>query len=375
MDSFSFGWDFRALLGISALLFVAYILEKQKKSFSTPHLLFSSIKNFGKGSLKLKAAKLPTYLFISTLILFSLAFIDIHFFKAKGFSTDKENKEQVTPTEGIALYFILDQSGSMSEVVRSRQHKEISKVDLLKEVTAKFIQGDPSINLFGRSNDMIGLIAFARSARVLSPLTLDHEAVLRALAHLAPVKTKDSDGTSIGYAIFKTANMIAATRKYANEMIKDNQPSYNIKNSVMILVTDGLQDPNPLDKGKRWRNMDFKEAAEYAKRQNIRLYIVNVEPSLSTENYAPYRHLMEKAAELTGGKFYEVDSSGNLEEIYREIDRLEKSVLPYPKENIDKINRPDLYTKFSFSNLFIVFGLLTFLVGLTLDMTLFRRVP
>jgi len=165
-------------------------------------------------------------------------------------------------------------------------------------------------------------------------------------------------------------------RHYAEELISKGQPAYNIKQTVIILVTDGLQDPNPLDKGKRLRNMDVPEAAAYAKEQGVRLYIVNVDPALGTEEYAPYRHIMQRAAALTGGKFFMADSSTNLSEIYRDIDQLEKSTLP--AETLPKINkeeRPDLFNRISLYPWLIALGLLSLFIALVLEFTWLRRIP
>lgn len=264
----------------------------------------------------------------------------------------------------------------MKETVETSRRKEAVKIDLLKEVTKEFIVGDAADGLAGRPNDMIGLVAFARGADVLSPLTLDHRAVLEELEQLKPVSERVQDGTSIGYAIFKTANMIAATRHYAEDLISKGEPAYSIKNAIMILITDGMQDPNPLDKGKRLRNMDVPEAAAYAKKEGIKLYIINVEPKLSTEEYAPYRHIMQRAARSTGGEFFMIDQTGSLDRIYQQIDALEKSVLPAEAAQLGGYDdRPDLFQRLSLYPYLIAFGIFSLLGSIFLQTTLLRRAP
>lgn len=363
---FELDWKAAALLLLLGIAF--YFLMRWKKGFVLPSLYFSHVTPF-VATLKTKGARLPEVLAFFSLLTFSLAFLDPHFFFEKQETPDAIQD----PTEGIAIYLILDQSGSMKEEVLTAKGS-MRKVDLLKLVTKQFILGDSQQGLYGRPHDMIGLIYFARGAHVLSPLTLDHASVLSQLANFAPVAQRDQDGTSIGYAIYKTANMITATKHYAQELIDKGEPAYTIKSTVMILITDGMQDPNPLDKGKRLRNMDIPEAAAYAKKQGIRLYIVNVEPKLSTEEYSANRNIMRRAAESTGGQFFMVDHTTSLEKIYQGIDSLEKSALPSP-HTFDKDLRPDLYERFSLFPYLIAISLMSLLASIALDTTILRRIP
>lgn len=353
---------------VATLLF--YFLAKWKKNFAHPALYFSDIKSLGLET-NLWRPSLPRQLALLSLASFLLAFMDPHLFIDR---KDNRPQELSHPAQGLAIYLVLDQSGSMAEDVLTARGI-VKKVDLLKLVTRQFIEGDPQTGLSGRPSDLIGLIAFARGAHVLSPLTLDHDAILSQLSKFAPIGDTDQDGTSIGYAIFKTASMIAATKHYAQELIEKGEPAYTIKNTVMILITDGMQDPNPLDKGKRLRNMDIPEAAAYAKEQGIRLYIVNVEPKMAMEEYEPNRHIMQRAAELTGGKFFMVDHQTHLEKIYRDIDALEKSTLPENQAILNKNQRPDLYRRLSFYPYLIALGLLSLLFSIILDTTILRRIP
>lgn len=372
----SFSLNLKTTLATAAAGLLFYFLWQRRKLFAEPRLFFSDASSLKDHISKAKWGNLPQYLLWTTLLAFTLAFMDPHLLtERKNTLEPDEINPAHTPTEGLGIYLVLDQSGSMKEEVDSTGGR-IAKFNLLRDVTRQFIAGDSSLNLPGRPNDMIGLIAFARGAHVLSPLTLDHTAILQELNTFAPVKEMDDDGTSIGYAIYKTVNMIAATKHYAEELISKGEPAYSIKQTVIILITDGLQDPNPLDKGKRLRNMDVPEAAAYAKQQGVRLYIVNVEPKLATEEFAPYRHIMQRAAALTGGKFFMVDNRANLAEIYQDIDQLEKSVLPGETHpNILKEDRPDLYQRTSFYPYLIALGLLALLASLLLDFTVLRRVP
>lgn len=381
-DGFEFLVHKSALAAVIAFLIVVYLLWRWINSYTQPYLFFSDIKSLTSSQASRRVTLSPWINCLKWLGLFTflIAFIDPHFFINKyPDHLEQPNPYTPSPVEGIAIYLLLDQSGSMAEEVpiysNMGARKRMSKIALLKKVTQQFIAGDPDLGLTGRPNDLIGLISFARGAEVMSPLTLDHQAILDQLSHFQAVGSRDQDGTAIGYAIYKAASLIAATRHYSQEIVEKGEPAYTIKNSVIILVTDGLQDPNPLDQGKRLRNIDIPDAAAYAKQQGIRLYIINVEPKITTEEFAPNRRQMQRAAESTGGKLLVVNNTTHLEDIYQEIDRLEKSPLPLPLQDFNKEDRPDIYHRFSLYPFLIASGLIFLFFGLLLESTFFKRVP
>jgi Ca-activated chloride channel family protein len=390
-----FAIDQTALILAIPFALLCILLYRKSKNFSNPEILVSTLTRFFSSdsspitlSWKERLQWLPYILKLIALGAFLLAFLDprLHF-EHKGINDNKQPPpHEKLATEGIAMYLVLDQSGSMAEEVNSRlpngQLVRMSKVELLKKVTAAFIQGDPQYGLEGRPNDLIGLVEFARTAHVIVPLTLDRKVLLDKLNAFNVVPDSAQDGTAIGYALLKTINLIAATRNYSRDLIGQGKPAYEIKNFVIILVTDGLQDPNPLDKESRWRNIDPREVALAAKEQNTRIYIVNVEPSMGTEAFAPNRRQLQQAAETTGGKFFIVDSTTDLPEIYASIDKLEKSPLPYDeemvkrlKESIAKEKLPGIYDTFFLAPYLIAFGLISLFLGILLGSLLLRKVP
>jgi Ca-activated chloride channel family protein len=139
------------------------------------------------------------------------------------------------------------------------------------------------------------------------------------------------------------------------------------------LVTDGLQSPSKLDAGKRLRNIDLSEAGEFAKQNHVKIYIVNVDPRIGGKEFAPQRNLMERVTALTGGRFYNVDDTLGLPEIYSQIDKIEKSVIP--ADTVPKYQLPNLYTRISFYGFFIALGMISLFVATVLDSFFLRRVP
>lgn len=358
---------------ILLLLFLfGFFLWFWARQYERPHLKISSTTLF---NIRNEIIQVPYYLLLLSLFFFCLAFIDPHDFVEKEVPA-KPIKQTIIPTEGIAIYLVLDQSGSMGGEVSSQGKKE-TKMDLLKRVSKDFVLGNPKIGLKGRPNDLIGLVTFARGAQVFVPLTLDHTAIVENLKNLTTISDVTLDGTSIGYAIFKTANLIAATRHYAQELAGIGSPPYEIKNSIMVVVTDGLQSPSPLDKGKRLRNIDLIEAAEYAKTVGIKIYIVNVEPRIAGEEFSAHRSLMKKAVEITGGKFYLIDNTGSLDKIYNDIDQLEKSILPaetlYAVPSKEKM--PEFYTRRSLYPYLIAIGMMFLFAAVLLECTVMKRIP
>lgn len=365
METTTFSIDWTALGAV--LGFLGALLLLLRIRFQEPHISYSEVTP-SSGFLKSRFSPWPTRLFYLSLAAFLTAFIDPHWMIPR-------HPDQLPPgssLEGIAIYLVLDQSGSMQDKAAGTG---LPKIELLKQMTRAFVQGDPQEGLRGRSQDLIGVVAFARSAQVLVPLTSDHRAVVEALAHLQANTDPEQDGTSIGYAIYKTANLIVATRHYASDLAGEGKPAYDIKSTVMILVTDGLQDPSLKDQGKRLRTMDIPEAAAFAKEHGIRLYIVNVEPAISQEQFSANRNQMERASESTGGRFFLMGGGTTLAAIYKQIDSLEKSHLPGQIGQVKKENLPSFYKKETISPYLIALGLASLFVGIFIQAILLKRVP
>lgn len=349
------------LLGLLAIGFLKNHFFSKKIA---PSLAFSNVKIIQYSSWRSRLAhflpKLHAIAFGSLLI----AFVDPHFLFIKSSLIETKQKTNLLPTEGTAIYLVLDVSGSMSQSV-SNGRKSTSKIDLLKNVTQQFIKDHP--------NDLIGLVSFARVPKVLVPLTLDQETLLDQLNQIQVVQNEDEDGTAMGYAIYKTAQLIAATRHFANDLNQQGKPPYTIKSAVIIVVTDGFQDPSHLDKGNRLRTMELDDAASEVKNQQIHLYVINIDPALSTSQYAAQRRQLQSITTLTGGQFYLVDNQQQLEDIYSAINQLEKgTILKEPTRSVQK--KTD-FNRFSLYPFFITFGLLTLLIALFIDTFIVKVVP
>ncbi|MBI4484081.1 MAG: VWA domain-containing protein, partial [Acidobacteria bacterium] len=117
--------------------------------------------------------------------------------------------EQVA--EGIDIFLVLDISSSMSA-----DDFFPNRLSVAKSVVQRFTEG--------RSQDRMGLIAFAAQSYPKCPLTLDHELLRAQLREIYLAKASE-DGTAIGMAL---AGALARLRHSRS------------KNKVVILLTDGV---------------------------------------------------------------------------------------------------------------------------------------
>src|SRR5438105_3096283 len=115
---------------------------------------------------------------------------------------------------GIDIILTLDVSGSMLTKDFTIGGQEATRVDAIREVTRKFIEGRP--------NDRIGIIAFAGRPYVVSPMTLDHDWLLQNLDRVRIGLVED--GTAIGSAMAAAANRL--NDKHS-------------KSRALVLLTDG----------------------------------------------------------------------------------------------------------------------------------------
>src|SRR5690349_19750203 len=99
---------------------------------------------------------------------------------------------------GIDIMLVLDVSGSMLTKDFTIGGDEATRLDAIREVTRKFIEGRP--------NDRIGMIAFAGRPYVVSPMTLDHDWLMQNLERVRIGLVED--GTAIGSAIASAANRL-----------------------------------------------------------------------------------------------------------------------------------------------------------------------
>ncbi|CRX38922.1 vWA domain-containing protein [Estrella lausannensis] len=360
-------------LSCAALVFflVLYRLFVRTRELN---VLFSGFFFF-KGrrpTIRERLAKAPSTLYMTALALLLLALADPYFLYLK-----EPKPEEEWESRGLALYLLLDNSTSMNfkvPVNSSSGPEQVMKMDLSKRVAKQFIQGDPRSGLKGRAGDMVGLVTFARIARIISPLTLDHEKIVEEIDKIEFNKDIRQVGTGIGYAIYKTVSSIKALKHFSEADGSEQVPFYDIKNPVLIIITDGINEINPEDANNPIRGMDLWNGAEYAKENGVKLYIVNIDPSFAKMKDKTYHELYDLITKYTGGKFYMVDDSRDLVAIYRDIDQLEKSKIPLFAKDV-KEKAPPRSEKYHLYPYLIALALLMIFSAALMQATYLRIIP
>ena len=277
------------LLLLVPLVILWYVLRHKKQEAS---MQFSDTYGF---------AKLPktwkSYLrhLLFALKMAALALLIVALARPQSSSTNSTSN-----IEGIDIVMAMDVSGSML----ARDLKP-DRLTAAKNVASDFVKGRPG--------DRMGLVIFSGETFTQVPLTTDHGVMLNMLAEMK--NGLIDDGTAIGDGL--------AT---AISRLKDSEAI----SKVVILLTDGLNNAG---------SVDPYTAAEMARLFGVRVYTIGV-GSYGTAPYpvqTPFgtqiqqmkveidEKLLTNVANTTGGKYFRATSNQKLDEVYQEIDKLERS--------------------------------------------------
>lgn len=204
--------------------------------------------------------------------------------------------------KGYEISLILDASGSMSE---------LNKFGIVKNIVTKFIDK--------RKHDKLALSIFADFAYVAVPLTYDKKSIKRLLSRLE-VGVAGRRQTALYEALFLGSNIFKTSTS---------------KEKIAILLTDGQDNAGtiPID-----------VAIKSAKKYGIKVYTIGI------GDFNP--NVLKRIADETDGKFFTANSVDGLENIYKTIDKLEKSEI-----KINKYIKKTYYFQYSlaFSIFFLLF--------------------
>ena len=283
-----FFWLFLLLPGL-----IAWYIYKRKKQ--TASLKISSIKGFKTS--KNWLAKLRPILFVFRLFALSALIVAM----ARPRNVDESTK--IKTTSGIDIVIAIDVSASML----ARDLKP-NRLEALKEVAGRFINERP--------NDRIGLVEYAGESYTKTPLTSDKSIVLSSLKSIT-YNTIIEGGTAIGMGLATAVNRLKDSRA---------------KSKVIILLTDGVNNTGFIDP---------RTASELALEFGIKTYTIGlgtngmaVSPiGILPNGQFQYGNvqveideaLLKEIAETTGGKYFRATSNTKLNEIYDEINKLEKT--------------------------------------------------
>jgi Ca-activated chloride channel family protein len=218
----------------------------------------------------------------------------------------RTNVEHSVHSEGVDIALVIDRSGSM-------QFEDLeegkSRLTVVKEVVGEFA----ARRMSDRENaaDSVALITFARYPRLVCPFTLDVEALQGFLAEVQLVEREEEDGTAIGVGLAKAVSVL-----------RDS----DAKSRLCVLLTDGENNVEDIPPA---------EATELAAEEGIRVYTIfaarfQYQRDPFTARAIPVQarvdtSVLEHMAEATGGRFFRATERAELEEIYAEIERLERT--------------------------------------------------
>ena len=247
---------------------------------------------------------------------------------------------KVKNNQGIDIVMAIDVSASMLA-------KDLSpnRLEALKQVAASFIMD--------RTNDRIGLVEYAGESYTKTPITSDKNIIIRSLNEIK-YNTIIEGGTAIGMGLATSVNRV-----------KDSKA----KSKVIILLTDGVNNSGFIDPNT---------AAELAIEYGIKIYTIGIGTngmalspvgvdSKGKFSYAKIQVEIDEAllmeiADLTGGKYFRATNNEKLQDIYDEINKLEKSDV----EEIKYYNHQEKY------RLYVLLSLLFLTLELILKYTIFR---
>jgi Ca-activated chloride channel homolog len=210
---------------------------------------------------------------------------------------------------GVAIVVALDNSSSMNTADFPSEAGTLSRLEAAKRTFRRFVAGRP--------DDLVGLLVFANYPDLACPPTLDHAFLLESVGRLKSAKAGD-DGTNVGDAIALSLDALRAVSP---------------KKKVLVLLTDGRNQPAVP------RPLDPEAAARLARDLGITLHTIAVgkdvglirraEPvtglGLVTEVGKPDFALLERLAQIGGGRAFVAADARGLDEVFRTIDALEKS--------------------------------------------------
>jgi Ca-activated chloride channel family protein len=215
------------------------------------------------------------------------------------------NRKTEILSEGVDIVLAIDTSGTMEALDFEADGKRVTRLTAVKEVVKDFVGR--------RTSDRIGMIVFGTYAFLQCPLTLDHGVLLDFLERAEIGMAGDL--TAIGSAIALGSSRLKET------------PG---KEKIIILLTDGIN-----NRGR----ISPELAADIAAQLGIKVYTIGVGskgkapfrirtvlgPRMRYENVPLDEGALKKVAEKTGAQYFRATDTEALEQIYAEIDTMEKT--------------------------------------------------
>lgn len=220
------------------------------------------------------------------------------------------------PADGIAIVFAIDISTSMgeSDFTDVPNGSTISRISAAKLATTQFIRGgdDQTGQMHaGRPTDSLGLVAFAAWPEAVCPLTLNHSVLVASLDKLVPKSGIDA-GTNIGDSIAESLIRLEAA---------------GTRRKVLILLTDGEHN---ISLTRADPPLKPRQAAQLAHDLQIPIYAIDCGGHPQGDAETVQRRMdgqrtLQTIAKMTGGKSFMANNRHEMQTVYAEIERLERS--------------------------------------------------
>ena len=311
---------------------VAFMLYKFK-FVRLNNFKFSNLESFDSKTLKSKLYPIINIFRIITLLLVIVALAR---------PQEISNSTRTKTSSGIDIVIAVDISSSMLA-----QDLKPNRLEALKTVASQFIND--------RINDRIGLVIYAGESYTKTPVTSDKDVVIKSLSDI----TFDGiieDGTAIGMGLATSVNRLKESKA---------------KSKVIILLTDGVNNSGFIDPST---------AADLAANFEIKTYTIglgtngNARAPVALNPNGSFRfgmtkveideELLKNVANKTGGLYFRATDNKKLEEIYNEINKLEKT-------EVEEIKYSDSQEKY---RLLIIAAIGLIFVELILKYTVFRSI-
>lgn len=285
---FAYPWMFLLLAVVPAMIYWYLNIANRRQAT----LLVSSIRSFGDTrSFRAVFRHVP---FILRLLAITCLIVALA-------RPQVRNDEELISGEGIDIMLCMDVSGSMLA-----QDFTPNRLEAMKQVAIDFVDKRPT--------DRIGLVIFAGESFTSSPITMDRNTLKTQILNAQTGYL--ADGTAIGDGLATSV-----------ERLKNS----TVKTRIVILLTDGENQGGLLDPNA---------AKEIARSMGIKVYTIGMAtegfaaaPLQSDDGQVTLRkqkvnineELLRDIAAATGGLYFRARDNASLQNIYAEIDKLEKS--------------------------------------------------
>ena len=305
--------------------FIVYLFFRKEKSKG---IKVPSIQGIKKYSLNSKKYLIGKYFIMISCIIMVI-----------GLARPQKISDKKIKKDGIDIVVALDLSKSMLQ-----EDFNPNRLEKSKELLSKFISQ--------RVNDRMGLVIFGGDAYTKIPLTFDNSMLREVVEKIKVDDITSNNRTAIGMGVGVAINRLKELES---------------KSKVIILMTDGENN---------YGELSPIDATKLAKELGIKIYTIGIGayernvPSFfgvmrKVKNTELDENLLTKMAEETNGKYFRASDEKSFEEIFSEINKLEKTKI----EKQDFVQKEELYMSF------VKASLIFLLISLFFEFLLFIRLP